>query len=88
MNPKISGFYRNEPALNIIPFQLWSILDIVVLIILLVIGLAIIVLLVKVFLFVLPAAIVAFIVWFLTGSIFWAGIAFLVVAFLSLLAKL
>lgn len=89
MNPKISSFYRNEPALNIIPFQLLGpILDIVVLIILLVIGLAIIVLLVKVFLFVLPAAIVAFIVWFLTGSIFWAGIAFLVVAFLSLLAKL
>jgi hypothetical protein len=27
-------------------------------------------------------------VWFLTGNLFWAGIAFLVVALLSLIAKL
>lgn len=61
--------------------------DVVFLILLLVIGLVIIVLLAKVLLFVLPAAIIAFIVWFLTGSIFWAGVAFLVVALISLLRR-
>lgn len=61
--------------------------DIAFLILLLVIGLVIIILLAKVLLFVLPAAIVAVVVWFLTGSVFWAGIAFLVVALLSLLRR-
>ena len=61
--------------------------DIAFLVLLLVIGLVIIVLLAKVLLFVLPAAIIAFVVWFLTGSIFWAGVAFLVVALISLLRR-
>ena len=61
--------------------------DVAFLVLLLVIGLVIIVLLAKVLLFVLPAAIIAFVVWFLTGSIFWAGVAFLVVALISLLRR-
>jgi hypothetical protein len=36
-----------------------------------------------VFLF-LPAAIVAIVVWFLTGSWLWAGVAFLIIAFISI----
>ncbi len=61
--------------------------DVVFLVLLLVTGLVIIVLLAKVLLFVLPAAIIAFIVWLFTGSIFWAGVAFLVVALISLLRR-
>jgi hypothetical protein len=53
-------------------------------IILLIIGILVIVLLVAVALVLLPAIIVAIIVWFLTGSFFFAGIAFLVVALVSL----
>jgi len=62
--------------------------EIVALLILLVLGLIIIVVIAKVLLFFLPAAIIAAVVWFLTGfSLFWAGVAFLVVAFLSILKR-
>jgi len=58
------------------------------LIALVVIGLVIIVL-IRLFLVLIPAVIVAAIVYFLTGGdLFWTGIAFLVVAALSLLSKL
>jgi membrane protein implicated in regulation of membrane protease activity len=36
----------------------------------------------------IPAIIVAVVVWFFTGSMWWAGIAFLVIAALSVLKKL
>ena len=55
-------------------------------IVLLVIGVLIIVLLVAAAIVLLPAIIVAILVWFLTGSFFYAGIAFLVVALISLVA--
>jgi len=55
-------------------------------IILLVIGILIIVLLVAAAIVLLPAIIVAILIWFLTGSFFYAGIAFLVVALISLVA--
>ena len=55
-------------------------------VILLIIGILIIVLIVGVLLVLLPAIIVAIIVWFLTGSFFYAGIAFLIVALISLVA--
>ncbi len=62
--------------------------DLTFLIILVIIGLVIIVL-IKLFLVLIPAIIVAVIVYFLTGGdLFWTGIAFLVVAALSVLAKL
>jgi hypothetical protein len=54
-------------------------------IILLVIGILVIVLIVAAAIILLPAIIVAIIVWFLTGSFFYAGIAFLAVALLGLL---
>ena len=54
--------------------------------ILLIIGILIIILIVGVLIVLLPAIIVAIIVWFLTGSIFYAGIAFLIVAVISLVA--
>ncbi|MCW3983156.1 MAG: hypothetical protein NWE96_04090 [Candidatus Bathyarchaeota archaeon] len=63
-------------------------LDLTFLIILVIIGLIIIVL-IKLFLVLIPAILVAIVVWFLTGGdLFWTGIAFLVVAALSVLAKL
>jgi len=54
--------------------------------ILVIIGILVIVLIVAVALILLPAIIVAVIVWFLSGSFFYAGIAFLVVALIGLVA--
>ncbi len=63
-------------------------LNIPFLIILVIIGL-IIIILIKLFLVLIPAIIVAAIVYFLTGhDLFWTGIAFLIVALLSILAKI
>lgn len=61
--------------------------DIWFFIILIIIGL-IIIALIRIFLVLIPAIIVALIVWFLTGDLFWTGIAFLVVALLSIIAKI
>ncbi len=61
--------------------------DILGLIGLIIIGLVII-FLIRLVLILIPAAIVAFIVWFLTGNLWWAGIAFLVIVALSILKKL
>ncbi len=62
--------------------------DLTFLIILVIIGLVIIIL-IKLFLVLIPAILVAIVVWFLTGGdLFWTGVAFLVVAALSILAKL
>ena len=62
--------------------------DWVFLLILVIIGLVIIVL-IKLFLVLIPAILAAILVYFLTGGdLFWTGIAFLVVAALSILAKL
>jgi len=63
-------------------------ISIPLLIVLVIIGLIIIVL-IKLFLILIPAIIVAAIVYFLTGGdLFWTGIAFLVVALLSILSKI
>jgi len=63
-------------------------LSIPFLIILVIIGLVIIVL-IKLFLALIPAIIVAAIVYFLSGhDLFWTGIAFLIVALLSIVAKI
>lgn len=54
---------------------------------LIIIGL-IIIFIIHLLLILIPAAIVAFVVWYLTGSGWLAGIAFLVIASLSILRKL
>lgn len=70
-----------------LPFNI-PLTDLLLLILLIAIGIAIIVVIAKIFLFILPAAIVALVVWWLTGgSLFWAGVAFLVVAFISLVRR-
>lgn len=56
--------------------------------ILVIIGILIIVLLVGLAIIVLPAIIIAIVVWFLTGSFFYAGIAFLIVALISLVRRI
>ena len=61
--------------------------DIAALIILVIIGI-IIILLIRLLLMLIPAVLLALVVWFFTGSLFWAGITFLIVAALSLLKKL
>lgn len=66
----------------------YSLLELIGLIILILIGLVIIVFVVRLLLIFLPAAIIAFVVWFLTGSLWWAGFAFLVIAVSSILKKL
>jgi hypothetical protein len=63
-------------------------LDLTALIVLVIIALAIIIV-IKLFLALIPAAIVAVVVYLLTnGDLFWTGIAFLIVAALSLISKL
>jgi membrane protein YdbS with pleckstrin-like domain len=62
-------------------------LNLPLLIVLVIIGL-IIIILIKFFLILIPAIIVAVIVYFLTGDLFWTGIAFVVVALLSIIAKI
>jgi hypothetical protein len=64
-----------------------AVYDLAILLLLVVVGLAIIILLVKILLFILPAAVIAFVVWLLTGSLFLAGVAFLIVAFISILKR-
>jgi len=66
-----------------LPFLPW-LLELAGLLILLIIGILIIVFIAKVVFFFLPAAIIAIVVWFLTRSGFWAGIAFLVIAAISI----
>ena len=61
--------------------------DIAALVILVIIGIIIIVL-IRLLLMLIPAVLLALVVWFFTGSLFWAGITFLIVAALSLLKKL
>jgi hypothetical protein len=53
---------------------------------LLVVGVTVI-MIIGALIFLLPAAILAVVVWFLTGSMFWAGVIFLVIAVISLLRK-
>ena len=74
---------------SILPINgLGFVFDIFLLLILLVVGIVIIIIIAKVLLFILPAAIIAAVVWLLTGyNLFWAGIAFLAVAFLSILKR-
>ena len=62
-------------------------LNLPLLIVLVVVGLVIIVL-IKLFIVLLPAIIVAAIVYFLTGDLLWTGIAFVVVALISIAAKI
>jgi hypothetical protein len=61
--------------------------DLMGLIGLIIIGLVII-FVIRLLFMLIPAALVAFVVWFLTGSLWWAGIAFLIIAALSVLKKL
>jgi hypothetical protein len=61
--------------------------DIISLVLLVIIGI-IIILLIRLLLMLIPAVLLALVVWFFTGSLFWAGITFLIVAALSLLKKL
>ena len=56
---------------------------------LIVIGIIIIVIVVELIIVFLPAVLIAVVVWFLTGgSLFWAGVAFLVVALISIIKKI
>ncbi len=61
--------------------------ELILLLILLIIGIVIIIIIAKVLLFFLPAAIIALVVWLLSGSLFWAGVAFLVISFISVVRR-
>jgi len=65
-------------------FQLTA--ELIIVIIILILGLIIIAVL-RALLFVLPAAIMAVVVWFLTGNLTWAALAFLIIAVLSILKR-
>ncbi len=63
-------------------------IDIIALVVLVIIGI-IIIMLIRFLLMLIPAVLLALLVWFLTGgSLFWAGVTFLIVAAFSLLKKL
>ena len=64
-----------------------SMTDIIALFVLVIIGI-IIILLIRLFLMLIPAVLLAILVWFFTGSLFWAGVTFLLIAALSILRKL
>jgi hypothetical protein len=61
--------------------------EIIALVVLVIIGI-IIIMLIRLLLILIPAVLLALVVWFFTGSLFWAGITFLVIAALSILKKL
>ena len=61
--------------------------DVIALVVLVIIGI-IIILLIRLLLILIPAVLLAIVVWFFTGSLFWAGITFLVIAALSILKTL
>jgi hypothetical protein len=67
-----------------IPLGIPLLFEVIALLVLIVIGLIIIIAVAKVLLFFLPAAIIAIIVWFLTGSWVVAGVAFLIIAVISI----
>lgn len=62
-------------------------IDIIALVVLVIIGI-IIIILIRLLIMLIPAVLLALAVWFFTGSLFWAGITFLVIAALSILKKL
>ncbi len=70
-----------------LPSGLPPLFDLVVLLVLLIIGIFILVLIIKVIFLILPPAIVAIVVWFLTGSLFWAGVAFLIIMVISIIGR-
>ena len=61
--------------------------DIIALFVLVIIGI-IIIMLIRLLIMLIPAVLLALVVWFFTGSLFWAGITFLIIAALSILKKL
>lgn len=69
----------------VLPFlPLPSLLELAVLLILLIIGVLIILFIAKVLFFLLPAAIIAIIVWFITNDRLLTGVAFLLIAAISI----
>ena len=73
------------PIINLPGFP--ALYELLFLFLLVIVGLAIIILMAKVLLFILPGAIIALVIWFLTGSLLWAGIAFIVVSVISLVRR-
>ena len=73
------------PIINLPGFP--AIYELLFLFLLVIVGLAIIILIAKVLLFMLPGAIIALVIWFLTGSLLWVGIAFIVVSVISLVRR-
>lgn len=63
-----------------------SVVEIAIFILLVIVGL-IVLALVRAVLFLLPAILVAVVVWCLTGTLTWAGVAFVAVTILSLLKR-
>ena len=62
-------------------------IDFIALFVLVIIGI-IIIMLIRFLIILIPAVLLAALVWFFTGSLFWAGITFLAIAALSVLKKL
>ena len=77
------SFLIDLPSFN------YTITDLIIFAVLIIIGILVLVFVIKLIFMFLPAIIVAAIVWWLTGySLFWAGVAFLIIAVLSIIRKL
>ncbi len=63
-------------------------LSLVGVVVFLIIGVAIILFIAKIIWFLLPAALVGLVVFFLTFNLYWTGVAFIAVAILSLILKI
>ena len=79
------AFFSFPPSFDI---GSYSILELLIFAALVIIGIMILIFLIKLVFWLIPAAIVAFIVWFLTSSLWLAGIAFLIIAALSLIRRI
>lgn len=80
-----NAFFSFPPSIDLASY---SILELLIFAALVIIGIMVLIFLIKLLFWLIPAAIVAFIVWFLTSSLWLAGVAFLIIAALSLIRKI
>jgi hypothetical protein len=79
------AFFTFPPSLDI---GSYSLVELLIFAALVIVGIMVLIFLIKLVFWLIPAAIVAFIVWFLTSSLWLAGIAFLIIAALSIIRKI
>jgi hypothetical protein len=72
----VLGIFDSIPQIDIIAFVILVIIGIIV------------IMLIRLFIMLIPAVLLALVVWFFIGSLFWAGVTFLIIAAFSILKEL